>query len=51
MSFRKRVIKRHLRRIARRALRRARIRRIVRKGKRVKHINFAKPRSGSIMLA
>lgn len=51
MSFRKRVVKRHLRRIVRRAMRRRAVRRIVRKGKRIKHINFAKPRHGSIMLA
>lgn len=51
MSFRKRVIRRHMRRIVRRAMRRRAVRRIVRKGRRVKHINFAKPRSGSIMLA
>ena len=51
MSFRKRVVKRHLRRIVRRAMRRRAVRRIVRKGKRVKHINYARPRHSSIMLA
>lgn len=51
MSFRKRVIRRHMRRIVRRAMRRRMVRRIVRKGRRVKHINFARPRHGSIMLS
>lgn len=51
MSFRKKVIRRAMRRIVRRALKRRAVRRIVRKGKRVKHLNFAKPKFGSIMLA
>lgn len=51
MSFRKRVIRRHMRRLVRRAMRKRVVRRIVRKGKRVKHINFARPRHGSIMLS
>lgn len=50
MSFRKRVIKRHLRRVARRALRRVRFRRMVRKGRRTKHINYVKPAIGGIQL-
>lgn len=51
MSFRKRVIRRHMRRLVRRAMRKRVVRRIVRKGKRVKHINYARPRHGSIMLS
>lgn len=51
MNFRKRVVRRHLRRIVRRALRKRAVRRIVRKGRRVKHLNYVKPRCGSIMLA
>lgn len=51
MSFRKRVIRRAMRRIVRRAAKRRAVRRIVRKGKRVKHINLARPRHGSIMLS
>ena len=51
MSFRKKVIRRAMRRIVRRALKRRAVRRIVRKGKRIKALNFAKPRFGSIQLA
>lgn len=51
MSFRKRVIRRHMRRLVRRAMRRRMVRRIVRKGRRIKYINFARPRRGSIMLS
>ena len=51
MSFRKRVIRRAMRRIVRRAAKRRAVKRMVRKGKRVKHINLARPRNGSIMLS
>lgn len=47
----RKAIGRHLRKIARKAIRRMKVRRIVRKGKHVKGLNFAKPRFGSIMLA
>lgn len=51
MSLRRKVIGRHLRRIAKRAVRRIKMRKIVRRGKHVKKINFARPHYGSIMLA
>lgn len=51
MSLRKKVIGRHLRRIAKRAIKRMKIRKIVRKGRHVKGVNYAKPKFGSIMLA
>lgn len=47
----RKVIKRHLRRIAKRAIRRVKLKRLVRRGKHVKSLNFAKPHFGSIMLA
>lgn len=46
----RKVIRHHLRRIANRALRKRAIRRIVKKGRRTKRLNFVKPRHGSIML-
>lgn len=51
MSLRRKVIGRHLRRIAKRAIKRMKIRKIVRKGRHVKGVNYAKPKFGSIMLA
>ena len=48
--FGKRVVRRHLRRIVRRAVRKRGFRRMVKKGKRVKRLNFAKPTDGGIML-
>lgn len=46
----RKVIRRHLRRIANKVLKKKAIRRIVRKGRHTKSLNFAKPRHGSIML-
>lgn len=51
MSLRKKVIGRHLGRIAKRAIKRMKIRKIVRKGRHVKGVNYVKPNFGSIMLA
>lgn len=49
-KFGKKVVRRHLRRIVRRAAKKRGFRRMVKKGKRVKSINFARPTDGGIML-
>lgn len=47
----RKAIRRAMRRIVKRAKAISRKRRIIRKGRRVKSINYARPRSGSIMLS
>ncbi len=49
-SVAKKAVRRHLRRIAVRAMKKRAVRRMVRKGKHVKKINYARPHHGSIML-
>ncbi len=48
--FGRKVVRRHLRRIVRRAAKKRGFRRMVKKGKRVKSINYARPTDGGYML-
>lgn len=49
--FGRKVIKRAMRRIVKKALRRKHMRKMIKRGKHVNHLNYAKPGIGGIMLS